>query len=319
MDDPDRRVFQHAYYIGNYLSGILYGLELVLYFLIIRNLRRRKTVGSRVWRFSAIFGTLGFVLLTIDVSCNAVWGEIMWIEAAKNPGGVSTFLNTQVSVWYQTLGSASIIALIFTGDALLLHRLFIIWGSNFLIMIIPVLAYLAAFALAITQLVWAGTPHGNFFIGKSRNFGIPYYAITIGLNIIVTGLIWGRIVRLNRALFKLPEDDHPWRFHTNPYSIFIESAALYSLFGIIFLVPYAMQSQTSIAFGQMWAKLAGISPQLIILRMISGRAWSKEKIRQAESTLNVPSVLPPVDVEVALEEGRDDSSGKSNRLNQFIE
>jgi hypothetical protein len=38
-------------------------------------------------------------------------------------------------------------------------------------------------------------------------------------------------------------------------AILIESAAPYSLVGLMFLIPYARQSGTAIVFGQVWAKM----------------------------------------------------------------
>lgn len=101
------------------LTSLLSGLELVLYFMILRKLRKRKAGSIRSRRFFAAYSTIALILLTIDISCNAVWGELMWIEGRELPGGVPQFFATQVSVWYQTLGSTSVVALIFMGDALL--------------------------------------------------------------------------------------------------------------------------------------------------------------------------------------------------------
>lgn len=110
-------------------------------------------------------------------------------------------------------------------------------------------------ALAIIQLVVSGKPGGNFFHGKSINFGTPYYAITIGLNVVVTILIYVRLLRLISALNGTAKPNKAQRFYTSPAAVFIESAALYSMVGIMFLVPYAKGHQTSISFGQVWAKL----------------------------------------------------------------
>ncbi|KAF9449976.1 hypothetical protein P691DRAFT_726891 [Macrolepiota fuliginosa MF-IS2] len=316
MASNPTRVFEHSYYIGNYLGGILYGLELFLYFLTLRKLRKHKAGSTRVRRFFAIYSTLALVLLTIDISCNAVWGEIMWIEGRELPEGVPQFIATEVSVWYQTLGSTSVVALIFMGDAFLLCRLFVIWGSNWLIMIIPILAYLAAFALAIIQLVVSGKPGGNFFGGKSINFGTPYYAITIGLNIVVTTLIYGRLVRLIGALNRSTESDKSLKFYTNAAAVFIESAALYSIVGIMFLVPYAAQSQTSIAFGQVWAKLTCICPQLIVLRMVSGHAWNRQRVTEAENSINGRLGSPRDNPAIDIENEQDSASRKSASLSR---
>ncbi|KAF9449999.1 hypothetical protein P691DRAFT_758591 [Macrolepiota fuliginosa MF-IS2] len=235
-------------------------------------------------RFFALYSTALLLLLTIDISCNAVWGEVMWIQGRNHQGGVVGWFIEEVSVWYQTLGSTSVVAMIFMGDALLLHRLFVIWNGNWWIMVFPILAYLAAFSLAIIELVIAGKPGGNFFGGRTINFGTPYYTITIGLNIIVTILISVRLLRLSRAISQVLGRDSS-RMYTNIVALLAESAAPYSLVGIMFLIPYAMGSDTSIGFGQVWAKLTCLCPQLIVLRVVSGRAWQREMVSQFESTV----------------------------------
>ncbi len=119
--------------------------------------------------------------------------------------------------------------------------------------------------MAIIQLVVAGKPGGNFFGGKSINFGTPYYAITIGLNVVITILIYARLLRLinalNRSAATNTESPKPY---SRLASVFIESAALYRLAGIMFLVPYAVGSQTAIAFGQVWAKLTASIPIFVM-------------------------------------------------------
>lgn len=44
-------------------------------------------------------------------------------------------------------------------------------------------------------------------------------------------------------------------------SILIESAALYSLSGILYLVPFSLQYGTGILFGQIWSKMS-VSPRI---------------------------------------------------------
>ncbi|KDR85985.1 hypothetical protein GALMADRAFT_52215 [Galerina marginata CBS 339.88] len=278
-------LFEHSYYIGNYMSGILYGVELVMYFMTLQGLFRKGNHNSaKGRRFFAIYSTILLLLLTIDISVNAVWGEQMWITFRDGPGGVPGFIVTQSSVWYQTLGSTSVVAMIFMGDALLLYRLFVIYGSNYLVIAFPALAYLAAFSLAIIELILAGKPGGDFFHGKTINFGTPYYTITIAFNFLVTLFIVFRLLKLGNAVSRALGRDSA-RMYTSIASMLIESAAPYTLVGIMFLIPYALQNGTAIAFGQVWAKLACLAPQLIVLRVVTGKAWGREIITQAQSNV----------------------------------
>jgi hypothetical protein len=174
--------------------------------------------------------------------------------------------------------------MIFMGDALLVYRLFIIYGSSYYVIALPVLAYLAGLALAVIELLLAGKPGGNFFHGKTINFGVPYYTITISLNIFITGLICFRLLKLGKAVSKALGAESA-RMYTSVASMLIESAAPYSMVGLMFLIPYAMGSGTAIAFGQVWAKVTCLAPQLIVLRVVTGRAWGREVITQAQSNV----------------------------------
>lgn len=124
-----------------------------MYFLTLGVLCR-KMRASRRHLFFFLLNTCFLILLTVDVSTNAVFGEIMFIENKEEP-------IISLSVWYQILGSASVLVMALLGDALLvslefchpysctiytfqLHRLWIIWGSRYYVILFPCLIYLAA-------------------------------------------------------------------------------------------------------------------------------------------------------------------------------
>ncbi|KAH9932602.1 uncharacterized protein B0H18DRAFT_986537 [Fomitopsis serialis] len=266
-------VFEHAYYIGGQFATILYGVQLVLFFATLRAFRRNSDARHRKSdRFFAVYSTVMTLLVTVDVATNAVWGEQMWITSRAQPGGVEGFIATETSVWYETLSSTSVVALIFMSDALLIYRAFVLFASNYFIIVLPVLIYLAAFALAIIELVIAGTPNGNFFGTRAASFGVPYYALTISLNTLLTLLIVARLLTLARAA-RASMGAPAARLYTGVAALMAESAAPYAALGIMFLVPYARGSDTSIAFGQVWAKVTCIAPTLIIYRVLTRRAW----------------------------------------------
>ncbi|KAI0697361.1 hypothetical protein BC835DRAFT_770083 [Cytidiella melzeri] len=269
-------VFEHAYYIGNYMAGILYGVDMVMYCMTLRQLVRRKRQ-NKTWQFFAFYSTALFLLLTIDISVNAVWGEIMWITARDQPGGVPIFIATQLSDWYQAWGSSAAVGLVLMSDALLIYRLFVIYNSSWLVIVIPIMAFLAATVMAILELITSFTPGGFFFGNSSINFGTPYYALTISLNILVTALICYRLLSLSRLIRDTMGNDNA-KIYTGVASIMIESALPYSLFGIVFLVPYARGDLVAVALGQVWAKITCLAPHLIIYRVVSEKAWTRETL-----------------------------------------
>ena len=151
-----------------WLTGMHAGFELTLYYLVLRGLFRRGNRNSATSRrFCSIYSTVMVLLSTINVSCNAIWGEEMWITHRDDPGGVPRYIETEVSVWYETLASAAVISCVFLGDALLvcwpiifvisakffllltmvqLYRVFLVYGSRFAVVAIPLIAYIIAFS-----------------------------------------------------------------------------------------------------------------------------------------------------------------------------
>ena len=112
-------------------------------------------------------------------------------------------------------------------------------------------------ALAIVELVGAYTPGGNFFGGRALIYGTAYYSMSISLNAILTLLICGRLLYFSRLMRSTFGDDHgASRLYTGIAAMIAESAAPYTAIGIMFLVSYARQSQTSNLFGQLYIKFA---------------------------------------------------------------
>lgn len=165
---------------------------------------------------------------------------------------------------------------------------------------VAIILQLLFVALSIIELVLAGKPNGDFFHGKTINFGTPYYTITIAFNITVTLLIVSRLRRLSKVVSGAIGPDSA-KVYTGVASVLIESAAPYSLVGMMFLIPYAIGNGTAVSFGQVWAKIAVgppllhtnntddnknvqcLSPLLIVFRVVNGKAWGRELISQIET------------------------------------
>lgn len=146
-------------------------------------------------------------------------------------------------------------------------------------------------------LIWSSAqPNANFFQGQSVSFGVPYVALTISLNVIVTLLICGRLLAVRNKVRAVLGAEHA-KTYTNVASIIVESGTPFTILGIAYAVSYARNSPTSIAFVQVWGdfcvwrrllffyfncsdtiRIQALSPQLIILRVALGRAWSKDTV-----------------------------------------
>lgn len=154
-----------------------------------------------------------------------------------------------------------------------LYRLFIIYGSSYAMIILPALVWLAGLgtdyfsfvnlshrwlpppALAFIQLYLSGKPNGNLLQGRAQEFGIAYYTITIAFNVVLTPLIIFRLHKMGKVLSSQLGHERS-SVYTGLQALLVESAAPFSSIGFMFLIPYAIEAPTAIAFGQIWGKMA---------------------------------------------------------------
>ncbi len=103
-------------------------------------------------------------------------------------------------------------------------------------------------------LVWQGAaPGASIFDANAIDFGTPYYSLTISLNIIVTILICSRLFEMWSRVRKTLSPEHA-RTYWSVGAILVESAAPFSVFGIMYVVAYSRSSPTAILFAQLWGK-----------------------------------------------------------------
>jgi len=61
------------------------------------------------------------LLWTVASSCNAVFGQLIWIDHRDVLGGPAQFLADNLSAWYNTLGTVTGICMNFLADGLLVN------------------------------------------------------------------------------------------------------------------------------------------------------------------------------------------------------
>ncbi|RPD54560.1 hypothetical protein L226DRAFT_539293 [Lentinus tigrinus ALCF2SS1-7] len=268
-------VFQNAFYVGNNFNAIIYGMQLVVYFLTVRVMLSRKHKHAPSDKFFLLFTTIVLLLNTVFVATEAVFGEEMWIVNADYAGGMDAYLNDFASVWYQTFGTAASIVLNLLSDGLLIYRCWVVW-DDLRIVVFPAIAYLASFSLGMAQLWASGRPHTNYFAGLAKNLGIGYTSCIIGLEVFVTSLIAARIVYVGKRFGQSMGQDVV-RAYTSAAAIIVESMLLSTLTGIAYIVTFAMGHQLEIFFLSIYVMMTCFAPQLIVLRVVSGRAWTRDK------------------------------------------
>jgi len=54
-------------------------------------------------KFYIVYGAILFALVTIEVSLNAMWGTLMWIDHRNYPGGPLGFYGVSEGAWYNAV------------------------------------------------------------------------------------------------------------------------------------------------------------------------------------------------------------------------
>lgn len=273
-------LFQNSYYVVNNINAILYGIELVVYFMIVRHVVRNRQ-RTRADRFLIGFSTVLLALNTIYWTTQAYFGEQMWIVHADYPGGMDAYLAANVAVWYQTWGTAAVTISNLMADALMMYRVYVIW-NNASVVVLPALIWLGSLGSGIGLLIESGRPNGNYYAGTATKFGTAWNVLVFSFNVITTSLICGRILYIGRRVSVTSEGTQAY---TGAIAIIVESALPFTLGSMAYVIAYGIGSDLAIAFS-CYAMFTAISPQLIALRVLERRAWRKESTSAFLTTIN---------------------------------
>ncbi|KAJ6630991.1 hypothetical protein B0H10DRAFT_701937 [Mycena sp. CBHHK59/15] len=277
---------ERSWYIGNAIFAILYGVELCMFFISSYFLWTSPKGGSsRI--FYIVYSAALLALITIAMSCNLFFGQMMWIEHRDVDGGPVAYFSENIAAWYNTLGTAADVTANVLGDGLMLYRCYVFWSSTSIwIVAFPALLFAASTCMGIVQTIQSGLPGGDLFHGTAVNFGIPWIVLTITFNVLVTAMITIRLFWVSRSMRKVLARDRT-EVYTSVIAILVESALPFTLLGICYLVTYIRADPESLAFADIWGCFVSLSPQAIILRVSMGSAWSKDTMTRYSSNTAV--------------------------------
>ncbi|KAG1829402.1 hypothetical protein EV424DRAFT_1316867 [Suillus variegatus] len=173
------------------------------------------------------------------------------------------------------------------GDLLLLYRCWFVWGKNFYVIILPLLTALGGFGciLPIPSLVLSIDPTSPVPPTDIVPLTIAGYVLPLCTNIMVTGLIAGRLWNISR-IPTVDEHGKPviLKITTGgrPMMLIIESGALYTVTQLIYVVLVAIQNPAEAILSYAGTQVYGIASTLIIIRV--GLGSSLEQTAPTTST-----------------------------------
>lgn len=95
--------------------------------------------------------------------------------------------------------------------------------------------------MSILTIFQATRPSANLWTHTTVQFTLPYFSLSISLNTLLTLLIVARLLYMSRRMGKTVGRQHAGTY-TSVASMLIESAAPYTITGLIFIITYARNS-----------------------------------------------------------------------------
>ncbi|KAJ3013836.1 hypothetical protein NUW54_g1477 [Trametes sanguinea] len=283
-DENEQTINLERFFIaGDFVSGVGYGVHLVLWSSCALYLWKQR---RRSWMMQALLGyiSLLFAVETIFSIVQARTVQLVYIENRNYPGGPwSYFLATQ-SQPVNVIFYACIFVTTFLCDALMLWRNWVIWTAAssgritaYVVNTFPLITLTASFVMGTLWTLQSSHPGLSMYSKQPMAYGTAYYTLSLGTNVVLTILIIMRLLTYRRALLEHLPSAHS-QHYVSLISIIVESAALYSVFAVAFLVSYAINAPIN----QMWLAFAvsaqPIATYLIIYRVADGQAWSSQTL-----------------------------------------
>ncbi|KAJ7762034.1 hypothetical protein DFH07DRAFT_815045 [Mycena maculata] len=274
--------YERTFVAGDVQSGVGYGIQLALYYTCARFLWRRRKHGLQP-KLLLAYITCMLLIESLFVIVQARTVQFIYIDNRNYPGGPWAFFLATQTAAINVIFYATLFLLTFLADLLVLWRCWVIWSASgrqnlaWAAIAFPGLVILASFVMGTLWTLESSQPNLSMYSAEPVSFGTAYYALSLGANIIITLLIIGRLVSYRRTLLEsLPPDLA--HHYISLATVIVESAALYSVFSLLFLITYAINNPTN----QTWLGAASDSQQiaslLIIYRLAEGSAWQKDTL-----------------------------------------
>ncbi|KDQ28502.1 hypothetical protein PLEOSDRAFT_1077305 [Pleurotus ostreatus PC15] len=301
IDEPmDQLWLEQSINTAGYLGTIAYGLHIAVYSVATYYLLASRT--PRRWRFHA-FNTIIFAMGTIHIATTIRFDQQAWILERNYTGGPSAFLLHEESrplrgydggpyafllheesrpIVLVGLSAASIAG--FLIDGLLLWRNYVVWRSWY-VLILPGCVYIVNIVLTVANIVQSA----HTYIGTwGPNLGIACWATSMTLNMLLTTLIAAKILYHRRRLLTNGLVNASAAY-LGAASMLIETAFPVALISCIFIILYARQNTAENLFIPLIAQVYCVAPQLIIIQVYRGQAWSGATVTRAQECSTLPS------------------------------
>ncbi|EJT98369.1 hypothetical protein DACRYDRAFT_110811 [Dacryopinax primogenitus] len=250
--------------VGGLTALGLYGFFCALFGLSIHILFRRRQ--EHVNYFLLTASVLIFVLTTLVtvLECNRLLLGLLFTP----PGLTPDIYFSGAGTWTYALQLSGCMANILVADAVMLYRVWVVWGKRWSFVVVNAILWFATLgsAIRVIQLEVNGVRNpvdfANLLLLAHWSTAVP--ALSLGQTVIATALISFRLYHVERSVAGVS------RKSLYPIMrIVIESGAIYTVLMIIETVTQAVPNaiSASLLFFQLISPCIGITFSLIVVRV----------------------------------------------------
>ncbi|KAK2462321.1 hypothetical protein APHAL10511_005627 [Amanita phalloides] len=281
-ESVDYVLMERTFIASYFIVGVGYGVQLVLYTTCASYLwRQRKSRGKVAFSRLAYITVLILFESWFVASTNWII-EDMYITNRNYPGGPLAYFYATQYLPEDVTFITSLFILNFLSDLLVFWRCWIIWSTvgrfaSYAVLSTPTLALVSSFVLGIIWILKSSQRGVSMYSKVPVAFGTAYYVVSFSVNVLVTAFIILRLLLHRRAVLNILPEEYT-KHYLSTATIVIESALLYSIFALVFIVTYAIDNPVNTVFMCVASSCQQIAGYLIILRVAQGRAWTSDTL-----------------------------------------
>ncbi|KAK0185481.1 hypothetical protein F5146DRAFT_937628 [Armillaria mellea] len=283
-DEPASALWvEQVYNAAGYIGAIAYGAQLVVAYLAIYHVlcgKRQKLARQYI----------AYIILLVVVS--TVYGasgihscELLWIDDRNYPGGPAAFLDAQNppedSLYSQNyrlhlvVTSVATIVITFLTDVCLLWRCYVVYHNKWIVVVLPALILLSTMAMGVLSIVQISphSSHGEITIQAY----VACRSLSVAFNVLVTFMIVVRLLLIRKRI-RASLGPRYGQLYTGLAALMIESALPHTVVSILLIALYCSNNTAYLLFVPLLTMIETATPELIILRVASGYALSKETV-----------------------------------------
>ncbi|KAH9893195.1 hypothetical protein C8Q73DRAFT_522510 [Cubamyces lactineus] len=259
-----------AYLIGSWLESFFWGLYTLLFAMSMHTIYKKRKEGIN--KFTTFCLVLLYMLATGHMSLGLtrlIQGFIIYRDTIDP----ITYFS---SVWIRVNMAKDYlyIATMFTGDVVVVWRLYVVWGKNMWYAILPFLMCVSEFVVGYGAVSQWLLPHPDG--PEMVRWGTAMYVISMATNVLVTGVIAARIWYVSMRTKRVMGVDSDGRYN-RVIILLIESGALISATKLTEFVLYNIAPGDGVGglnamyiIYEIVPQMTGIVPTMIIYAVNHG-------------------------------------------------